>query len=199
MMIFADSANLDELLQVSSVINGVTTNPNLLKDDLQTAIQISSIMKCKVSYQLSNYNEFLKQIDSVFQHKDKIILKVPMCTKYFQHAKPFITSGLDVNATLVFNINQAILAANLGAKYVSIFVGRLEDNDQLPFEVIEEVRMIYDSNNIQTQIIAASIRNVEHVEKAAIAGAHISTVPIKIIKQLFEHQLTECGMTNFAK
>ncbi|QEK38032.1 fructose-6-phosphate aldolase [Candidatus Cytomitobacter indipagum] len=201
MMIFADSANLDDILPLSKagLINGITTNPKLLQHDMNKAIKISEMTGHKVSYQLKNYDEFIDQIGTVFQNKDKIILKIPSHLDYFKQVGDFIRNGLDVNVTLAFNVNQAILAANLGAKYVSLFVGRLEDNNEDPFKTIQTIRSIYDKNNIQTQIIAASIRNRDHVEKSAAAGAHIATISTKIIESLFNHQLTHNGIVDFGK
>ncbi len=203
-MIFIDSADSQEIYSLidSGLISGITTNPKLLtNDNMSHALELYKNTGYKISYQPKTTNPimFASQISKVFEHKDKLILKIPPCIDCFGYASQFIKKGLDVNVTLVFSVNQAILAGNIGAKYVSVFVGRLEDRGDNPFEIIQDIRKIYDMNNIKTKIIAASIRNVEHAQKSAVAGAHISTISPKIIRELFNHELTEKGIADFAK
>ncbi len=201
MLIFIDSADLSEILELSSlgIISGVTTNPNLLKGNaLDSALQINKNTGYKISYQPKS-SDWFSEANQVLNYKNQLILKSPPEIKYFSMLKELISKGLEVNMTLVFNTNQAILAAQLGVKYISIFVGRLEDSGVDPFEVISDVRELYDFNNINTKIIAASIRNESHMEKSAISGAHIATVKPSIIKKMFTHELTSKGMVDFDK
>ncbi len=204
MLIFADSADLFELSNLSDMglISGVTTNPNLLKESaFETSLKINEFTGHQVSYQPKDClnSDFINEVKRVYEHQDRLILKVPPKIECFEILSPFIDKGLDVNVTLVFTLNQAILAGQLGAKYVSVFVGRLEDYGVDPFELITNIRELYEINNIDTEIIAASIRNCIHAEKAAIAGAHISTISPKIIKEMFDHELTEKGIIDFSK
>ncbi|USO00618.1 MAG: fructose-6-phosphate aldolase [Alphaproteobacteria bacterium] len=199
MKIFLDSSDIAEInnFKTAGLLKGVTTNPKLVSNFAQV-LELNKLTDLKISYQpkIQNLNE---EIETIIKHKDNIILKIAPRFCDFCLVSELRKLGLEINLTLAFNLNQAVLAANLGAKYVSIFVGRLEDDGYDPFAVIEQIRTIYDRNGISTEIIAASIRNVEHVRKSVLSGAHIITAKPSIIYELFEHELTTKGIIDFAK
>ena len=198
MEIFADSANLDDIIKLSKagIINGVTTNPKLCRN-LEQVLKIADATGFKVSYQPQDLDK--TSLDTILNYRDKLMLKIPPIMSCFTQVSEFIPQGLDVNVTLVFDVQQAILAAKLGATYVSIFVGRLEDNGHDPFDIIAQVRDIYDANDIKTKIIAASIRNVQHISDSFLHGAHVVTAKPEIIFDSFDNELTQKGIQDFLK
>jgi transaldolase len=127
----------------------------------------------------------------------QITIKVPMTSEGLKAVHAFAEKGIKTNVTLIFSANQALLAARAGASYVSPFIGRLDDIGQEGMRLIEDLAEMFDIHGIETEIIAASIRHTEHVTRAALAGAHISTVPFKVLQQMINHPLTDQGIEKF--
>ncbi len=128
---------------------------------------------------------------------DNVVIKVPLCTEGLKATKMFAEAGIDVNQTLIFSPLQALMAAKAGARYVSPFVGRLDDIAHNGMELVEQILAIYDNYGYETEVIVASIRHPRHVLDAALMGADIATIPFKIIAQLAQHPLTDKGIDSF--
>jgi len=178
MKIFVDTADLDEIRELASwgIIDGVTTEAVSTKaeDIIKEARKLSKI------------------------HKN-VAVKIPMTPEGLKAVKVLSKEGIKTNVTLVFSANQALLAAKAGATYVSPFIGRLDDIGQEGMQVVEEIMDVFDNYNFKTQVIVASIRHPIHVIQAARYGAHIATIPPKVIKQMVKHSLTDVGIERFLK
>lgn len=205
MKLFIDSANIDHIREASTwgVIDGVTTNPSLIAKegrDFKEAIDmITTLIPGPVSAEVTalKADEMIKQARDLAKWADNIAVKIPITEEGIKATSVVSKEGIKVNMTLIFSANQALLAAKAGAAFVSPFVGRLDDIGQDGMEVIHEIVSIFDNYGIETEIISASIRHPRHVIESAIAGAHIATVPYKILKQMFCHTLTDVGLAKF--
>lgn len=205
MKIFIDTANISEIREANTwgIIDGVTTNPSLIAKegrDLQEVInEICSIVDGPISAEVISL-ESDKMIEEAMElvklHKN-IVIKIPMCIEGLKAVKVLTEKGIKTNVTLIFSSQQALLAAKAGATYVSPFVGRLDDIGATGVELISEIATIFEVHDIQTEIIAASIRNPIHVSECAIAGSHISTIPFKVLEQMAKHPLTDIGIAKF--
>ena len=209
MKLFIDTANVEEIRKANDmgVICGVTTNPSLIaregRDFIEVVKEITSIVDGPISAEVisleadkmvSEAKELCKKINN-----PNLVIKIPMCQEGLKAVKQLKALGIKTNVTLIFSAAQALLAAKAGASYVSPFVGRLDDVGRVGMELIEEIAEIFEVQNIDTEIIAASIRNPIHVTDAAKAGSNIATVPYKVICQMTEHPLTPAGIARFLK
>lgn len=207
MKLFIDTANTDEIRNANDmgVICGVTTNPSLIakegRDFTEVVKEITSIVDGPVSAEVISLeaDEMVKEAIELYEkiQCENLVIKIPMTPEGLKAVKILSKSGIKTNVTLIFSASQALLAARAGASYVSPFVGRIEDTGECGLAVIEDIAEIFSIHAINTEIIAASIRNPLHVTQAAKAGAHIATVPYKVIKQMTKHPLTEAGIEKF--
>ena len=207
MKIFADTANVEDIKKVNElgIIDGVTTNPTLVaregKDWESVEKQICAIVDGPVSAEVTadRAPEMFDQARALSKWADNIVVKIPMTAEGLKAVKVLSKEGIKTNVTLVFSAMQGMLAAKAGATYVSPFLGRLDDIGASGIELVEKLRQIFDNYGYQTEIIAASIRNYQHVEQVALAGCNIATVPAKILVKLWEHPLTDKGLAAFER
>jgi len=205
MKIFVDTANVNEIREAASwgIIEGVTTNPSLLakegRDFKEVIQEISSIVKGPISAECVTMKaeEMLKEGRTFSAWGEHVVVKVPMCREGLKAVHMMSQEGIRTNVTLIFSPNQALLAARAGATFVSPFVGRLDDISQFGVDCIADIVQIFDNYDIETEVIAASIRHPLHCIDAAKAGAHIATVPFKVLELMIEHPLTDKGITKF--
>lgn len=207
MKLFIDTANIDEIREINDwgVICGVTTNPSLIakegREFKEVVKEITEIVDGPISAEVISLEKegMLKEARELAKIHPNIIIKIPMTKEGLKAVKVLSEEGIKTNVTLIFSANQALLAARAGATYVSPFVGRLDDISNEGLYIIEDIVRIFDLHNINTEIIAASIRHPVHVLDAAKAGAHISTIPYKVFMQMLEHPLTNIGIEKFLK
>jgi transaldolase len=205
MKLFLDTANIEEIKRVNDmgVICGVTTNPTLIakegRDFIQVVKEIAEIVDGPISAEVISLKseEMLKEARELVKIHKNIVIKIPMLEEGLKAVKQLSAEGIKTNVTLIFSAAQALLAARSGATYVSPFVGRIDDIGSKGMTLIEEVAEIFDIHGMDTEIICASVRTPIHVLDAARAGAHISTVPYKVIEQMLVHPLTESGVKKF--
>lgn len=207
MRFFIDTANIEEIKEANDlgVICGVTTNPSLIakegRDFIEVVKEITDIVDGPISAEVISLNAegMVAEAEKLVKIHKNIVIKLPMTEEGLKATKILSQRGIKTNVTLIFSSVQALLAARAGATYVSPFVGRLDDIGQNGMDLIAEVVEIFNANNIETQIIVASVRNPIHVSQAATIGADIATVPLKVIKQMTKHPLTDKGIESFIK
>jgi transaldolase len=205
MKFFVDTADVAEIREVAStgLLDGVTTNPSLVaksgRDFRDVIKEICSIVEGPVSAEVTalEADAMVAEGQSLAKIAANVAVKVPLTWDGLKACRALTQSGLKVNVTLCFNANQALLAAKAGAAFISPFIGRLDDAGQDGMELIGEIRQIYDTYDFDTEILAASIRTVNHVKYAALAGADVVTVPVAIMKALVKHPLTDKGIDSF--
>lgn len=207
MKIFIDTANVDEIKRANDmgVISGVTTNPSLIakegRDFRQVVSEIASIVDGPISAEVISM-EWEQMVEEAMElsgiHKN-IVIKIPMCEQGLIAVKVLREKGIKSNVTLVFSVNQALLAARAGASFVSPFIGRLDDVGHWGTDIIRDIVKAFDIYSYECEIIAASIRNPMHVTESALAGAHICTIPFDVIKKMISHPLTDIGIEKFFK
>ena len=205
MKIFLDTANIEDIKEINSlgVIHGVTTNPSLIakeKRDLkETLKEIASIVDGPISGEVISldYENMIKEAEELASIHKNIVVKIPMTYDGLKAVSYLSKKGIRTNVTLIFSAAQALLAARAGASYVSPFLGRLDDIGSNGLILIEDISEILNVHNIQTEIIAASIRNPIHVIEAAKLGANIGTLPPSVIRALINHPLTDAGIKKF--
>ncbi len=209
MKLFIDTANVDEIREANDlgVICGVTTNPSLIakegRDFVEVVKEITEIVDGPISAEVisleadgmvAEAEELIKKIDN-----PNLVIKLPMCAEGLKACKRLTAMGVKTNVTLIFSAAQALLAAKAGATFVSPFVGRVEDIGWDGIALIAEIADIFAIHGIQSEIISASIRTSIQATESAKAGAHIATVPYKVIKQMIAHPLTNAGIEKFLK
>lgn len=207
MKFFIDTANIQEIKEINQwgIISGVTTNPSLIakegRDFKQVVEEIANIVDGPISAEVISLNaeEMLKEARELSKIHPNIIIKVPMTKEGLKAVNVLTREGIKTNVTLIFSASQALLAARAGATYVSPFVGRLDDIGNEGIRVIEDIVEIFNYHNIDTEIIAASIRHQMHVLDAAKAGSHIGTIPYKVFNEMLNHPLTDIGIDKFLK
>lgn len=205
MLFFIDTANVEEIKEAQSlgILSGVTTNPSLVaKENVSfhdRLREITAIVQGSVSAEVISLKaeEMIEEGKELAEIAPNITVKVPMTPDGLKAVKALTDLGIKTNVTLIFNANQALLAARAGATYVSPFVGRLDDIGQNGMELISTIAQMFDIHGIESQIIAASIRHPMHVTEAALHGAHIATIPFNVINQLCKHPLTDQGIEKF--
>ncbi|MFD2707085.1 fructose-6-phosphate aldolase [Salibacterium lacus] len=205
MKFFIDSANMDEIKEAHElgILAGVTTNPSLVAKegaDFQERLkEITSLVKGSVSAEVisTQADGMLAEGRELAQIAPNITVKVPMTEEGMKAVKVFSEENIKTNVTLVFSSVQALLAARAGASYVSPFLGRLDDIGHNGLDLISEIAEIFDEHDIDTEILAASIRHPMHVSESAARGADVATLPLKVIRQLFKHPLTDQGIEKF--
>ncbi|USP95154.1 fructose-6-phosphate aldolase [Bacillus vallismortis] len=206
MLFFIDTANIDEIREANElgVLAGVTTNPSLVAKEANVSFhdrlrEITDVVKGSVSAEVISLKaeEMIEEGKELAKIAPNITVKIPMTSDGLKAVKALTELGIKTNVTLIFNANQALLAARAGATYVSPFLGRLDDIGHNGLDLISDVKAIFDIHGLDTQIIAASIRHPQHVTEAALRGAHIGTMPLKVIHSLTKHPLTDKGIEQF--
>ncbi len=205
MKFFIDTANVKEIREAASlgVVDGVTTNPSLVsregRDFKQVITEICSIVDGPISAEAVSLeaDQMVAEGTDLAQMHKNIVVKLPMTKEGLKATMILAGKGIRVNMTLVFSPAQALLAAKVGAAYVSPFVGRLDDISHYGMDLVRQVVTIFDNYGYPTEVIVASIRNPLHVVDAALAGAHIATIPYGVIDQLTKHSLTDIGIEKF--
>ncbi len=207
MKIFLDTANVEQIREANSwgIIDGVTTNPSLIaregRDFREVVEEICSIVNGPISAEVISLEAkgMVKEGRELAKIHENINIKVPMCSEGLKAVKELSSRGIKTNVTLVFSANQALLAAKAGASFVSPFVGRIDDTGHDGMQVVHDIVQIYLNYAYETEIIAASVRHPIHVLEAAKAGAHISTIPWKVLEQMVKHPQTDLGIQAFLK
>lgn len=205
MKFFIDTANIDEIKKgvAMGMVDGVTTNPSLIarenKPFEKILKEICKVVDGPVSAEVVSLDAegMVKEAKVLAALSDKIVIKIPMIMEGMKAVKQLTDLGIKTNVTLVFSAPQALLAAKAGATYVSPFVGRLDDIGQHGMELISEIMTIYRNYDYQSEVIVASVRSPLHVLDAAMIGADIATIPLKVIEQLAQHPLTNIGVEQF--
>jgi transaldolase len=207
MKIFIDTANLEQIKEVNSwgILDGVTTNPTLVaKEGCEFKDRIEDI--CKVvdgpisaEAMSMDHEGMIKEARELSKMHKNIVVKIPMTAEGLKAVKVLSKEGIRTNVTLVFSPNQALMAAKAGATYVSPFVGRLDDISHDGMALVKDIVTIFSNYGFKTQVIAASIRHPVHVTEAALAGAHVATIPYDILKKMLRHNLTDEGIQKFQK
>lgn len=205
MKLFLDTANVEEIREAASwgVIRGVTTNPSLVakegRDFMQMLREIVEIVDGPISAEVVSLKaeEMVAEAEPLYKLHKNIVIKLPMTTEGLKACKQLTSKGVKTNVTLVFSANQALLAAHAGATFVSPFVGRVDDISMDGLGLIRDIAEIFDIHGIGSEIISASIRHPMHVTESAKAGAHIATLPFKVLQQMSRHPLTDAGIERF--
>lgn len=205
MKIFIDTADIDEIKEAKSlgVLDGVTTNPSLVaktgKPFEECIRQILDEVDGPVSVECVGvtHDEMIEEAEKYAAWADNVVIKIPIIREGLKAIKTLSDKGIKVNTTLCFSPMQAMLAAKAGAAYISPFVGRLDDISQNGMDLISQVIDIYDNYAFDTEVLVASIRNPMHVVDAALMGADVCTIPLKVINQLLAHPLTDKGLAAF--
>lgn len=205
MKFFIDTANIDEIREANAlgVLDGVTTNPSLVaKENVSfhdRLREITAEVSGSVSAEVISEDAegMIREGKELAAIAPNITVKVPMTLEGLKAVKAFSDLNIKTNVTLIFNANQALLAARAGATYVSPFLGRLDDIGHNGMDLIQTIATIFKKHDIKTEIIAASIRHPLHVIEAALHGAHIATIPFKVLEQLVKHPLTDQGIEKF--
>ena len=207
MRFFIDTANVDDIRKANDmgVICGVTTNPSLIAKEgrkfEEVIREIASIVDGPISGEVkattTDAEGMIREGREIAKLHPNMVVKIPMTVEGLKAVKVLAAEGIKTNVTLIFTANQALLAARAGAAYVSPFLGRLDDISVRGVELVEEIAEIFAVAGIETEIIAASVRNPMHITDCALAGADIATVPYKVIEQMTHHPLTDAGIKKF--
>ena len=207
MKLFIDTANIEEIKKANDmgVICGVTTNPSLIakegRDFKQVIAEIASIVDGPISGEVKattvDAEGMIAEGREIAKIHPNMVVKIPMTIEGLKAVKVLTAEGIKTNVTLVFSANQALLAARAGATYVSPFLGRLDDISTPGIDLIETISEMFSVQGLETEIIAASVRNPIHVTDCALAGADIATIPYKVIEQMTKHPLTDQGIAKF--
>ena len=205
MEFFIDTANIDEIRTAESwgIISGVTTNPSLVSrendDFFELLKSIAGFVNGPVSAEVTSSatNEMIEEGKKLASLASNIVVKIPMTPEGTAAVRTLSQDGIPTNVTLVFSPQQALLAARAGASYVSPFVGRLDDIGEDGVGLVRDIAELFSVHDLDTRIIAASIRHPRHIFECALAGADIATVPFKVLRQCYSHPLTERGLESF--
>ncbi|NOZ33559.1 MAG: fructose-6-phosphate aldolase [Alphaproteobacteria bacterium] len=207
MKFFVDTALIDEIVELNDtgMLDGVTTNPSLIaksgRDFKQVIAEICKIIAGPVSAEVAatDFAGMVAEGEVLAKIADNVVIKVPLTYDGLKACRHFTGAGIKTNVTLCFSANQALLAAKVGATYISPFIGRLDDTNIDGMELIADIRTIYDNYGFATQILAASIRGANHVSDAALSGADVATIPPGVLRKLYDHPLTDKGLAAFVK
>lgn len=207
MKFFVDTAEVNEIQELyeTGLLDGVTTNPSLIaksgRDFKEVIKEICALVPGPVSAEVASteFKGMIAEGEHLAKIAENVVIKLPLTMDGLKACKHFTNKGIKTNVTLCFSANQALLAAKVGATYISPFIGRLDDTNIDGMQLIEDIRTIYDNYVFTTEILAASIRSMNHVSDAALAGADVATIPPGVIKQLVKHPLTDKGLDAFIK
>ena len=207
MKFFLDTANVDEIKRVNDLglCDGVTTNPSLInkegRDFKEVVSEISKIVDGPVSAEVTcyDYEGMVDQARDLAKWSDNIVVKIPMTEDGLKAIHTISKEGIKTNCTLIFSLSQGIMAMKAGATYISPFMGRIDDMGENGAELVAFLRDVIDIYGYESEIIAASIRHINHLEEAALAGAHIATIPGSLFEKLWTHPLTTAGIDAFVK
>lgn len=207
MKIFIDSANIEEIKEANSwgIVDGVTTNPTLVaregRNFKQVVLEICEIVDGPISAEVVSLqaDEMVEEAKDIAKWHKNIIIKIPCTAEGLKAVKKLSELGTKTNVTLVFSANQVLLAAKAGATYISPFVGRLDDVGEDGLVMIENAVDVVENYGYESQILVASVRSPLTVEKSAVLGAHVATVPFKVLQQMVKHPLTDKGIEAFLK
>lgn len=206
MKIFLDTADLQSIKKwaATGIISGVTTNPTLLYkaggDPVTTVREIAALLPdgdISVEVTESDANKIYAQAHAIAKISSNITVKIPCHVDYYAVIQRLLNEGIAINCTLVFSVPQALAMCTLGVNYISPFIGRLDDNKQDGMALVRELRLMIDTYGFTTQLLAASIRSVEHMTASILAGADVATVPEAILEKALAHPLTDRGMQQF--
>ena len=205
MKIFIDSGDIGEIKEAQSmgVIDGVTTNPSLLakggKPTHQAIAEICEVVDGPISAEVigTTKDDILREGRELAKIHRNVVVKVPLIEDGLKAVRVFAQEGVATNVTLCFSASQALLAAKAGASYISPFVGRIDDVSGDGMDLIQQIVTIYDNYGFETEVLTASVRHPVHFVQAALIGAHVATLPLKVIKQLLKHPLTDLGLAQF--
>ena len=205
MKIFLDSVDLTEIKRFYDygIIDGITTNPTLMSsvsmDFTEVISKITAILKGDISIEVASndYTSMIIEGNKILEINNSLVIKLPLTWDGIKACNYFAKQNIKVNMTLCFSLNQALLAAKAGATYVSPFVGRLEDIGKDGIGLIADIRTAYNNYGIKTEILAASIRTLKHIEQVALCGADVVTVPAKVLSEMVSHHLTDVGLKKF--
>ena len=205
MKFFVDSADIKQIedLMPTGLIDGVTTNPSLIakngNDMAKTIKDICALVPGPVSAEVTatDSEKMLEEGQYLASLAKNVTIKVPLTVNGLKTCKALRSQGTQVNVTLCFSAAQALLAAKAGASFISPFVGRLDDIGEKGMDLIEDIVVIYENYGFETEVLVASVRSKQHVIDAAIIGAHVTTLPPKVIYELYEHPLTDKGLKAF--
>ena len=205
MKFFIDTAKVEEIKEAASwgILDGVTTNPSHIaatgRPFLEVVREICELVDGPISVEVGSVTapEMIEEARKIAKMHKNIVVKVPVIREGIKAMKVLSGEGIKINATLNFSAAQALIAAKVGAAYISPFVGRLDDAGHYGMELVQQIKTIYDNYNFPTEIIVAAARNPLHVLDAALIGAHITTMRFDIMKALFEHPMTDTGLAKF--
>ena len=207
MKFFVDTAEIKDIKELydTGLLDGVTTNPSLIaksgRDFKEVVKEICGIVPGPVSAEVAStdYDTMIKEGEVLAALAENVVVKLPLTIDGLRATKTFSGRGIKTNVTLCFSPNQALLAAKVGATYISPFIGRLDDINIEGMELISQIRQIYDNYAFSTEILAASIRSANHVTQVALAGSDVATIPPAVIYKLADHPLTKSGLEQFVK
>ena len=205
MRFFLDTANVEHIKEANEmgIICGVTTNPSLVakegRDFNEVIKEITSIVDGPISGEVVSEDAegMIKEGREIAAIHKNMIVKIPMTVEGLKATKVLASEGIKTNVTLIFSATQSLLAANAGATYVSPFLGRVDDISMIGMDLVRDIAEIFEIHGLETEIIAASVRNPIHVIEAAKAGAHIATIPHSLVLQMVKHPLTDQGLEKF--
>lgn len=207
MKFFVDTAEIKDIKELyeTGLLDGVTTNPSLIaksgRDFKEVIAEICALVPGPVSAEVASleYDGMVAEGEHLAKIAENVVIKLPLTLNGLKATKYFFDKGIKTNVTLCFSANQALLAAKVGATYISPFLGRLDDINLDGVELIENIRQIYDNYGFETQILSASIRSANHVTQVALAGSDVATIPPDVIRKLANHPLTNAGIEGFLK
>ena len=209
MKFFIDTGNIKEIREAADmgILDGVTTNPSLIAKEgagrgfKETIVEICEIVQGPVSVEVTSTEKegMLREANEYVKWSKHVVVKLPTTKEGLKACKDLAGHGINTNLTLCFSANQALMVAKAGATYVSPFLGRLDDIGQVGMDLIKQIVQIYKTYDFQTKVLAASLRHPLHVIDAALAGAHVATIPFKVLDQMIHHPLTDKGLAAFLK
>ena len=207
MKFFLDTANINEIKRINDLglCDGVTTNPSLINKEGRNFNEvigdITELVDGPVSAEVPSYDYkgMVKQARDLAKWADNIVVKIPMTEEGLRAIHTLSKEGIKTNCTLIFSVSQGIMAMKAGSTYISPFMGRIDDMGEDGARLVAELRKVINIYDYDSEIIAASIRHINHLEKAALAGAHIATIPGNLFEKLWTHPLTTAGIESFKK
>ncbi|NLT65685.1 MAG: fructose-6-phosphate aldolase [Acidobacteria bacterium] len=207
MKFFLDTANIEEIRNAAEygLIDGVTTNPSLVSKEKRpfkdVLLEIARIVDGPISAEVVSTDAagIVREAYELAGLHNNIVIKIPMIKEGMKALKQLSADGIRTNVTLIFSCNQALIAAKLGATYISPFVGRFDDISEVGMDLVADIARIFSNYQFPTQILVASCRNPLHIREAALSGAHIATMPFTVLEQLLKHPLTDIGLARFLK